>query len=138
MTCGKVFSHLCPDGCPTEPHEENAGMYYRVVTSYPDPCADDFKSEAEKGNIPEYGSVGRKCGLCAVSLMKEFSDVKRLMKRHQMLSPNQYVAEVFLTGGHGVVKHTLSRTYPSHHNWWVPVDVDPFQFKIHVLGGRFE
>jgi hypothetical protein len=138
MTCGREFSNLCPEGCPPEPHDENVGMYYRIVTSYPDPSVEDFMSEAEKGNCPDYGSVGRRCNLCGVSLMKELTDAKRLMNRHQMLSPNQYVAEVHLTGGHGVVRQTHSSTYPSHHNWWIPVGVDPFQFRIHVLGERFE
>ena len=138
MTCGKEFSKFCPEGCPKEPHDENPAMYYRVVSSYPDPAADDFKSESEKGNNPDYGSVGQKCSRCAVSLMKELVDAKRLMNRHRMLSPNQYVAEVHLTGGHGVVKPTVSPTYPSHHNWWIPVDVDPFGYKIHVLGDQFE
>lgn len=64
----------------------------------------------------------------SVSLHTDRIDSLRILDLYPKF-PYRCLARLELRGGHGIIQHTPSQEDGnSHHDWWIPVGVDPCSF----------
>ena len=117
-----------PEDCPPAEAEPASGTVYRLVKH--DPArAEDFKSAFE-GN-PRGAIKKETVNIYGLSVHRDISDSERL-ERHERLKnrarkyKNRQIAEGNLNPALGMIQHTPSNKYKSHHTWWVPVEAKPW------------
>jgi hypothetical protein len=116
-----------PLDCPPEPCEPLPGIYYRLIEG-PGGCTrDDFLSSKDKGIFP----ADPECYRRSVSIYKTLSDARRAKKVFPKLP--RHVAELNLPGVHGAVRSTPQPGFESHHDWWIPKDVQPVTYCVRVV-----
>ena len=117
-----------PEDCPPLEAEPVSGTFYRLVRNNP-PRAEDFKSVFEENPKRfNYTPTTENCGL---SVQKDPQDTVRLerierLKKRSKKFKNRQIAEGSLNPMLGMIQHTPSKKYKSHHTWWVPVDAKPW------------
>lgn len=119
-----------PANCPPAEAEPASGIVYRLVRH--DPAqAEDFKTPFEENprrfnNKPSI----KNCGLSIHTDMQDSEQLKTVMKMVPRFRDTQ-IAGGKLNPTLGLIHHTPSPKYKSHHSWWVPVGAEPWVvFKI--------
>ena len=120
-----------PLNCPPQPQNDECGMYYRLVKNGDKSDPAHYKSHHE-AKIREELESTKPCSRRALSMFKDYYEAVNLSK--QFPNIGKYVAHLNLTGGHGVVCEENYCSFKSHHNWWVPIDVNAHNFCSHVEG----
>jgi hypothetical protein len=96
----------------------------------------DFRSFFDRGlgrDLPE--SEG--CSLRAVSVHKDIADLHHILQLYPKKA-ERCVVKMNLRGGHGLVEYTPSdEGGKSHHDWWIPIGVNPCEFFESHVGGPF-
>lgn len=129
---GYTFPSHYPDNCPPEPHAELPGHYHRMVLKSNIIRKRDFKSPYEKnrkGSQNKYNT----CEGRAVSLFKDIEDAKYILLQHPGMN-YRFIAKIYLPGNHGVIHHTPNGSCKSHHDWWIPKEVDPTSYEYEIIG----
>ena len=125
-----------PQDCPPQDVVSPSGVFYRVV-------ADKIGRTLKKEHFESPRQSQRKrvwppnvceCQLCGVSLLKTMED--SIKKANQLLALGRYrdcvgrLAIGEIEDSAGVMKHTpdIPSNLLSHHDWWVPEEIDPLQF----------
>ena len=119
-----------PPGCPPNPRHDGRGTFYRAVKLKDQPRDRDFYSPARMRE----GEDMEPCEREAISIFSSLSDAAsalKLMRGH----PRRYVAELHLKGDQGVIRASPGELQ-SHHEWWIPADVDPKRYVV-VTHGPF-
>ena len=119
-----------PENCPPAGAEPASGTVYRLVVH--DPAQEeDFKTPFEENprrfnNKPDI----KNCGLSVHTDIQDSGQLKKAMKMVPKFR-NSQIAEGELNPTLGLIQHTLSSKYKSHHSWWVPIGAEPWVvFKI--------
>ena len=113
-----------PANCPPAEAEPASGTVYRLVRH--DPAqAEDFKTPFEEnpGRFNNKPSI-KNCGLSVHTDMRDSEQLKTVMKMVPRFRDAQ-IAEGELNPTLGMIHHTPSAKYKSHHSWWVPVGAEP-------------
>lgn len=114
-----------PDDCPPDDAEPASGIVYRLVRHDP-PEAEDFETLYEERPIFfENKQNDFICKGCGVSVCRDFEDIKRLQRSSGKMRKRK-VAEGTVHSKHGMILHTPSALYKSHHTWWIPIGVTPW------------
>jgi hypothetical protein len=106
------------------------GTYYRVVKNNNKNDPDHFRSHYETGELKKIEKTNP-CSRRAISMYKVFNHAINTSKNYP--KKGNYIAQIKLTGGHGVVCKDGGNT-DSHHNWWVPNNVNPNSFCQKIKG----
>lgn len=119
-----------PANCPPVEAEPASGTVYRLVQNNP-PRAKDFRTPFEEnpGRFNNKPTI-KNCGL---SVHTDMQDSERLHEVTKMIPrfKNSQIAEGELNPTLGLIQHTPSSKYKSHHSWWVPIGTEPWVvFKI--------
>ena len=124
------WPHFYPENCPPAEAEPASGKVYRLVRN--DPAQEeDFKTPFEENpsrfnNKPDIEN----CGLSVQTDIRGIAQLKKEMKMVPRFK-NSQIAEGELNPTLGLIQHTPSRKYKSHHSWWVPIGAEPWVvFKI--------
>ena len=119
-----------PANCPPAEAKPASGTVYRLVR-YDPARAEDFKTPFEEnpGRFNNKPSI-KNCGLSIHTDMQDSEQLKTVMKMVPRFKDTQ-VAEGELNPTLGMIQHTPSSKYRSHHSWWVPIGAEPWVvFKI--------
>ena len=124
------WPNFYPTNCPPAGAEPASGTVYRLVRN--DPAQpEDFKTPFEENprrfnNKPSI----KNCGLSVHTDMQDSDQLKAVMKMVPRFKGTQ-IAEGELNPTLGLIQHTPSSKYKSHHSWWVTVGAEPWVvFKI--------
>ena len=119
-----------PENCPPAEAKPTSGTVYRLVVH--DPAQEeDFKTSFEENprrfnNKPDI----KNCGLSVQTDIQDSEQLKKAMKMVPRFK-NSQIAEGELNPTLGLIQHTPSSEYKSHHSWWVPIGAEPWVvFKI--------
>ena len=119
-----------PENCPPAEAKPASGTVYRLVVH--DPAQEeDFKTSFEENprrfnNKPDI----KNCGLSVQTDIQDSEQLKKAMKMVPRFK-NSQIAEGELNPTLGLIQHTPSSEYKSHHSWWVPIGAEPWVvFKI--------
>ena len=119
-----------PANCPPAEAESASGTVYRLVNH--DPAQEeDFKTPFEEN--PRRFDNKPTIQNCGVSVHTDPQDSEELKKAMKMVPrfKNSQIAEGELNPTLGLIQHTPSLKYRSHHSWWVPIGAEPWVvFKI--------
>jgi len=120
-----------PVNCPPAEAEPASGTVYRLVNH--DPAQEeDFKTPFEEN--PRRFKYTPNIKNCALSVQTDIQDSEQLKKAMMKMVPrfkNCQIAEGELNPALGLIQHTPSREYRSHHSWWVPIGAEPWVvFKV--------
>jgi hypothetical protein len=120
-----------PANCPPAEAESASGTVYRLVNH--DPAQEeDFKTPFEENPRRFKYTPGIKN--CALSVQTDIQDSEQLKKAMMKMVPrfkNSQIAKGELNPTLGLIQHTPSSKYRSHHSWWVPIGAEPWVvFKI--------
>ena len=119
-----------PANCPPMEAEPASDTVYRLVNH--DPAQEeDFKTPFEEN--PKRFNYTPNIKNCALSVHTDSQDIEQLKKAMQMVPrfKNSQIAEGELNPTLGLIQHTPSSKYRSHHSWWVPIGAEPWVvFKI--------
>lgn len=125
-----------PSGCPPVDSELSGEYIHLVPHSDRPPRKRDFYSPYQQGrgtNLPPSDA----CSLRGVSIYTEQADLHRLLKLWPKMQ-ERCIIKIKLPGGHGIVQHTPSAAAgPSHHDWWIPIGVDPCSYFLSHVGGPY-
>jgi hypothetical protein len=130
---GYNFPPEWPKGCPPEPHDEKCGQYYRIVRTTDKLDPNHFKSQhEEKIMLQKEETEG--CSRRAVSIISTFDGAANMLRSHPQLIKKLgcFVAKLDLIGGHGVVHEDKDNKWQGHHDWWVPIGVNPNDFCTNI------
>ena len=125
------FPNHYPNDCPPQPYNEECGRYFRLVKNEVKSDPAHFKSHYEANLRPEYEAT-KSCSRRALSMFKDYEEAVNLSK--QFPNIGKYIAFLDLIGGHGVICEENYCSFKSHHNWWVPTDVNACEFCSHIEG----
>ena len=119
------WPHFYPVNCPPTEAEPASGKVYRLVRTDP-PQAEGFKSLFEENprrfrNEPNITI----CIACGLSVHTDPQDSERLKNRVRKFK-NRQVAEGELNPTFGMIQHTPSSRFKSHHTWWIPIGAEPW------------
>ena len=100
--------------------------YYRLVR-FPDHVRRrDFLSPYDRHRHLDLEAT-RPCYRRSISLYSDAADSIHFRDLYPNLP--QFIAQIKLPGGHGLIEHTPSDVDgQSHHDWWIPNNLDPCQF----------
>ena len=120
-----TWPDLYPENCPPAEAEPVSGTFYRLVRHNP-ARAEDFKSVFEEN--PKRFNYIPTIENCGLSVQKDPQDSERLerLKKRARKYKNRQIAEGNLNPTLGMIQHTPSKKYKSHHTWWVPVEAKPW------------
>ena len=108
-----------------------SGKIYRLVRR--DPAQErDFKSlfeENPQGFKDESNIII--CIGCGLSVHTDLRDSERLKKRVRKFK-NRRIAEGELNPTLGMIQHTPSSRFKSHHTWWIPIESEPWVI-FHII-----
>jgi hypothetical protein len=120
-----------PSGCPPDPYTELPGSYYRMIRGPDKAEAADFQSYFERNWRPQDERT-QPCQRRAVSIFSKEADAVATLKQFPNL-PFRYILKLRLSGSHGIV-HRSSANGGSHHDWWIPLGVEPLRMGEEVSG----
>lgn len=116
-----------PESCPPNDAEHAAGKYYRIVDEDP-PDEEDFLGNLrlQQLGLRRKRRWDDECKAFGVSILADRDEILRL---RQSLGPMRSKAIAYgdITGD-GVLKHTPSGEYKSHHTWWVPTSSESHKY----------
>jgi len=117
-----------PSNCPPDPHTELVGNYYRLVY-----CnilrKRDFLSRYERNKKEDT------CLKRSISLFSEIQDAKSILLQYPKFR-YRYIAKIHLPGKHGII-HKTSQNNNSHHEWWIPINIDPMHYSCNSITGPY-
>lgn len=114
-----------PENCPPPGAKPASGKVYRLVDH--DPAQEeDFKTPFEENPSRFYNKP--KIKNCGLSVYTDIQGIKQLKKAMKMVPrfKNSQIAEGELNPTLGLIQHTPSREYKSHHSWWLPIGAEPW------------
>lgn len=114
-----------PENCPPEDAEQASGTVYRLVRHDPPQMVDFETLYEERPKFFENKPNDFICKGCGVSVCRNFEDIERLQRSSGKMRKRQ-VAEGIVNSNHGVILHTPSALYKSHHTWWIPIGETPW------------
>lgn len=116
-----------PENCPPTEAEPASGTVYRLVQHDP-PSAEDFKSVFEEDPIRRFKNKPtiENCGLSVHTDSQDSERLRERLKKRARKFKNSQIAEGSLNPTLGVIQHTPSKKYKSHHTWWVPLEAKPW------------
>lgn len=114
-----------PRNCPPEEAEVASGTFYRLVRKHVVQVEDFIPLYLEKPDNFDNRSIREVCQGCGVSVVKDLQDLARL-KNSSGKMRKRLIAEGKLKPTLGMIKHTPSRNYKSHHTWWIPTGKKPW------------
>ncbi len=129
---GFTYPAHYPENCPPEPYTELPDYYHRMVLKSDGIRSKDFKSYYERNKRVDSDKVNG-CKQRSVSLFKNKEEAINILYQFPGM-PYRFIARIYLPGGHGVIHHTPNENGKSHHDWWVPKEVDPTSFKFEITG----
>ena len=110
-----------PVNCPPAEAESASGTVYRLV-QYNPAQAEDFKTPWEEFPRRFKEPTITNCGL---SVHTNPQDSEKLRNTIPQLR-NRQIAKGELNPELGLIQHTPSSEYESHHSWWVPIGAEPW------------
>jgi hypothetical protein len=116
-------THL-PQNCPPEDSQNAFGEVYRIVDHDP-PHPDDFRSWREDNLTNDLPPTVTECQACGLSVYRDIADICRVIKRiprFKKSSPALGTLKPTL----GKILGTPSKSYKSHHTWWIPLNTQPW------------
>ena len=119
------WPHFYPENCPPMEAQPASDKVYRLVRS--DPAQEkDFKALFEE-NPQRFKSEPdpKICIGCGLSVHTDLQDSERLRKRVRKFK-NRQIAEGELNPTFGMIQHTPSSNFKSHHTWWIPIESEPW------------
>ncbi len=119
------WSDFYPENCPPVETEPASGTVYRLVRRDPVQPKDFIPLFIERPGFFENKSISEVCRGCGVSVCRNLQDIMKLQKSSGKMRKRQ-IAEGELNPTLGVIQHTPSRTYKTHHTWWVPTGEKPW------------
>jgi hypothetical protein len=90
------------------------------------------KVDFDEKDFLSYKEEGRKwdgvveCTVSGISIFTDIEGIKQLFRRVKS-TRNKPILRGVLTPEHGKMLHTPSGTHQSHHTWWIPIDVAPWE-----------
>jgi hypothetical protein len=117
-----------PKNCPTNPQKEMPGVYYRMILRSNEIRLKDFNSRYIKNGIDNT------CSNRSISIFSDIEDAKNVLYQ----SPRfyyRYIVKLELVGNHGIIHYTPYNNN-SHHDWWIPENVNPLEY-CHEIQGPF-
>jgi hypothetical protein len=128
--------HYPENGCPPV-DTELRGEYYRLVPHADrSPRRKDFRSYYERNLDPELEAT-KPCYRRSVSVYTDPEDLHRVLRLYPG-KQERCIIRLHLRGGHGIVEHTPSaEDGKSHHDWWIPLGVDPCAYFDSHVGGPY-
>lgn len=128
-----TFPNHYPTDCPPQPHNEMCGTYYRLAKNKNISDPKHFMSYYEEKRMIKLEDTNP-CSRRALSMFKDYEDAVIMSK--QIPTLGKYVARLDLTGGHGVVcKDGFASG--SHHDWWLPNNVNACNYCSKIEGPVF-
>jgi hypothetical protein len=119
-----------PESCPPSDAESAAGEFYRIVDEDP-PDGEDFIGNLRLQQLGlRFKNKKRPwsddCEAAGLSVLADRDDVMNL---REATGPMRLKAIAYgdITGD-GVMKHTPSASYKSHHTWWIPMGVEAHEY----------
>jgi hypothetical protein len=117
-----------PSECPPRDAAPLSAKVYRFTKSSP-PLAADFRRPID--NVHGSTEVDAACDDYSLSVLTDADDIPKY-REYVAGFRKRRVAEATLDDTHGVLLSTPNTGIPvhalSHHDWWVPVNVDPLTF----------
>ena len=119
------WPHFYPVNCPPPEAEPASGKIYRLVQR--DPVQErDFKPLFEENPQRFRNESNTKiCIGCGLSVHTDRQDSEQLKKRVRKFK-NRQIAEGELNPTLGMIQHTPSSRFKSHHTWWIPIGAEPW------------
>ena len=119
------WPHFYPENCPPAEARLASGKVYRLVRRDP-PQAEDFKPLFEENPQRFRNEPSTKiCIACGLSVHTNLQDSERLRKRVRKFK-NRQIAEGELHPTFGMMQHSPSSNFKSHHTWWLPIGAEPW------------
>ena len=119
-----------PENCPPEDAKPASGIVYRLVKQDPVQQEDFIPLITENPKRFENKPNAQICKGCGISVCKGMQDILKLQRSSGKMRKRQ-IAEGELSSTLGVIKHTPSRNYKTHHTWWVDPKAKPWHvFKV--------
>ncbi len=114
-----------PVNCPPAEAKPASGTVYRLV-NHDLAQVEDFKTPFEEN--PKRFDNKPTIQNCALSVHTDPQDSEQLKKAMKMVPrfKNSQIAEGELNPTLGLIQHTPSLKYRSHHSWWVPIRTEPW------------
>jgi len=126
------LSNYYPADCPPVIALPVDGEFFRLVDNDP-PEFDDFIPHRLKYPNIDYGN--RECQACGISLILDIEEIPSIRKMVPGLKGKK-LSKGVLSSGMGVGLETPSPKIESHFTWWVPIDVNPWNyFQVITLTG---
>ncbi len=119
-----------PEDCPPEDAKPTSGIVYRLVKQDPVQQEEFIPLIIENSKRFENKPNAQICIGCGISVCKGMQDILKLQRSSGKMRKRQ-IAEGELNSTLGVIKHTPSRNYKTHHTWWVDPNAKPWHvFKV--------
>lgn len=119
---GYTYPSHYPPNCPPPPHDGIQGTFYKVVKNMNKSDPNHFKSQYELHEM-EHLEDTEACERRSVSILSSYDEAVRLSQQYQ--KKGKCIARIDLTNGHGVIHHTPNKMLATHHDWWIPIGIDP-------------
>lgn len=117
-----------PKNCPTPPLTEKPGVYYRMILKSDKVRPRDFKAKYKKNNN------GNICLNRSISIFSDIKDAENVLFQYQNFYYRNIV-KLELNGNHGII-HKTPNNNNSHHDWWIPDNVNPLNY-CHEIKGSY-
>lgn len=114
-----------PENCPPTEAEPASGTVYRLVRRDPAQPKDFTALFIERPGLFQNKPTAVVCQSCGVSVCKDRQDIVKLQRSSAKMRKRQ-IAKGELNPTLGVIQHTPSRQYKSHHTWWILVGTEPW------------
>ena len=117
-----------PKNCPDD-LKENPGKYYRCIKNNR-AIINDFYSPYQLGKPRIHSS--NICENRSISIFSNIDDAINVIHQYPNFS-KKFVVELNLRGNHGVI-HRSPNNDNSHHDWWIPDNVNPLMYCGNIQG----
>jgi hypothetical protein len=125
---GFTFPSHYPENCPPDVNDAIFGIFYRIVYYQDRIRRKDFLSRYEKSKI-NYLDKNFNCEQRATSLFREKGDAEDVLKNHPRMH-TRCIAQINIPIDYGVIDHCPDEGRLSHHNWWIPNEVNIEEIEV--------
>ena len=115
-----------PKNCPTAPLTEKPGVYYRMILKSDKVRRRDFKPHLKKNDN------GNICSNRSISIFSDIKDAENVLYQSPKFCYRNIV-KLELNGNHGII-HNTPNNNNSHHDWWIPENVNPLDYCREIEG----
>jgi hypothetical protein len=123
--------HLPPDCPPTDAQSKSIEVY-RFLDNDNQLKHENFLTVKEKSPNRAFKQSEKECRACALSVFTDRDEVIALQDTVPRWRRPIAIGKINTTSG--LIKHTPSSdTNNSHHSWWVPVNIKPWQLFSQVI-----